>query len=206
MIRPIVVSTALYNAFAAAFTAVYTLFMVRDLGLDPALVGIVLAGGGVGGVIGGVFAERTASRFGIGRAIVGGSILLSIAHVAAPLATGGPGVTVPLLVGAGVLGNLGLVVSSVNKTSLIQRLVPAHTLGRVSATQQVAVLATVPLGAVLGGMLAEGVGLRLTVGLVHDLAAFAAGQSDRAPIVVPIRSRTTGSGSLRVCLKLACEG
>ena len=95
------ISLALYNAFAAAFVAVYTLFMVRDLGFDPSLVGIVLAGGGVGGVIGGVFVERAARRFGVGRAIVGGSIVLSIAHVAAPLATGGPGVTVPLLVAAG---------------------------------------------------------------------------------------------------------
>jgi len=165
LIRPIVVALALYNAFAAAFTAIEVLFMIRDLGLNPALVGIVLAGGGVGGVVGGVCAEQASRRFGIGRAIVVGAILLSVAHVAAPLAIGGPLVTAPLLFGASMLANFGLVIYSVNRASLIQQLVPAHAMGRVAATQQVVIIATVPIGAVVGGMLGEALGLRPTLGL-----------------------------------------
>ncbi len=165
MIRPIVVALALYNAFAAAFVAVDTLFMIRDLGLGPGVGWRGHGGSGVGGVVGGDFAERAAIRFGMGRAIMGSTILLSIGHVAAPLALGGSCVTVPLLCGAGVLASIGLVISTVSQTSLIRQLVPAHALGRVSAAQQVVVMATVRFGAVVGGMLGESLGLRFTVGL-----------------------------------------
>jgi predicted MFS family arabinose efflux permease len=94
-----------------------------------------ISGGGIGGVLGGLSAERAADRLGIGRAISAGSIMLAVAHFAAPLAFGGPGITVPLLFGAAALANFVLVVSSVNQTSLIQQLVPSYMLGRVSATQ-----------------------------------------------------------------------
>ncbi len=165
LLRPLVVALGLYNLFAGLFVAVYTLFMVRALGLDPAAVGAVIAGGGIGGIVGGLGAEPASRRLGIGRSIVGGAALLAVAHLAAPLASGPPAVTVPLLVAAGMLANLGLAVTSVNQTSLIQRLVPAHALGRVAATQQVLVTATVPLGAAAGGLLGEALGLRATVAI-----------------------------------------
>jgi MFS family permease len=173
LIRPLVLAGGAYNFFAAIFVAVYTLFMVRELGFAPATLGAVIACGGIGGVLGSIAAENASSHFGVGRAIVGGMILLAAAHVAAPLAGGPEQLTVPLLAGAALFAQFGLGVMSVNRTTLIQQLVPAHAQGRVAATQNVIVLAAVPLGAVLGGLMGEPLGLRATLGIaaIGTLAA-----------------------------------
>ena len=165
LIRPLVLATGAYNFFAAMFVAVYALFMVRELGLRPGEVGGIIASGGLGGVLGGLAAGRVARRFGAGRAIVGGALLLALMHVAAPVAGGPPMATVPLLAGAGLLAQFGLGVYAVNRTSLVQRLVPAHVLGRVAAGQQVIGLAAVPIGAALGGLIGEGPGPRTSLAI-----------------------------------------
>jgi len=165
LIRPLVLSGAVYNFFAAIFTAIYSLFMVRDLGLPPASIGAIVACGGVGGVLGSIIAEPVARRLSSGRAIVGGMLLLAVMHLVAPVAFGSAMVTVPLLAGAGLFAQLGVAVVVVNRTSLIQQIVPAQAQGRVAATQQVVTLAAVPFGAALGGWIAESVGLRATVAL-----------------------------------------
>ena len=165
LIRPLVLASGAYNFFAAMFVAVYTLFMVRELGLGPTEVGGIIASGGLGGVLGGLAAGRVARRFGAGRAIVGGAILLAVMHVAAPAASGPPMATVPLLGVAGLLAQFGLGVYAVNRTSLVQQLVPAHVLGRVAASQQVIGLAAVPIGAALGGLIGEGPGPRASLAI-----------------------------------------
>jgi len=162
---PLARASAAYNLFAGMFVAVYALFMVRDLHLEAAMIGVIWAVGGVGGVIGGVLAGAAARRVGLGPAIIVGGVLLAAGHVAAPVAFGPPLVVVPLLATAGAVGNFGLVLWLVNSTSLTQQIVSPHTLGRVSATRQTLVLATVPLGALIGGLLAEAAGPRLVVGL-----------------------------------------
>src|SRR5438132_1783181 len=175
LIRPLVLSTGAYNFFAAIFVAVYTLFMVREIGFAPATVGAVIACGGIGGVLGGLAAVRLAVRVGSGRAIVVSMIVLSAAHLLAPIATGPQLVTIPLLAGAALIAQWAVGVLTVNQTTLIQQLVPAHALGRVSASQRVIVIAAAPIGAALGGVLGELFGLRATVGIaaVGSVAATA---------------------------------
>jgi len=182
LIRPLMLAVAGYNFFAAIFVAVYTLFMVRELGLAPASIGAIVACGGVGGVVGGLLAEPVARRFGIGRAIVGGMILLATMHLAAPAAFGPPLVSVPVLATGGMLAQLALAVSAVNRTSMIQQIVPAHAQGRVSATQQVIVLASVPIGAALGGVMGATLGLRGTVVIAALGSIVATGALVRSPL------------------------
>ncbi len=158
-------ASAAYNLFAGMFVAVYALFIVRDLHLEAAMIDVIWAVGGVGGVIGGVLAGAAARRVGLGPAIMSGGVLLAAGHVAAPVAFGPPLVVVPLLAVASAVANFGLVLWLVNSTSLTQQIVSPHTLGRVSATQQTLALATVPLGALIGGLIAEAAGPRLVVGL-----------------------------------------
>jgi len=165
LLRPLVLALGTYNFFAAMFTAIYTLYMVRDLGLSPAGLGAVFACAGTGGVLGGLSAERVNRRFGTGRSIVGGAVLLAVMHLVAPLAVGPPVIAGLILAAAGMLAQLGFALLQVNTATLLQQLVPAHALGRVSATQQVVGLALVPIGAALGGVLADSLGLRATVGL-----------------------------------------
>jgi MFS family permease len=145
------------------FTAVYLLFIVRELRLEPAMVGAIVACGGFGGVLGALLAPRAAAMLTSGKAIVGGYILLASMHFVAPIAYGPAIVTVPLLAAGAFFAQLGLGVSAVNMTSLQQRIVPSYALGRVSATAQVIALIAVPVGATLGGVIGDSLGPRIAL-------------------------------------------
>jgi MFS family permease len=107
LVRPLAVSLCTYNFFAAIFVTVSTLFMVRDLRLEPAIIGIIMASSGVGAMLGGLASRPLARRLGIGPAIVGDSMGLAVAHFATPLASGPRIMVVPLLVAANVLSGVG---------------------------------------------------------------------------------------------------
>jgi MFS family permease len=165
LLRPLVLALGTYNFFAAMFTAIYSLYMVRDLGLSPLALGIIFACGGIGGILGGLSAERLNQRFGTGKSIVGGTVLLATMHLVAPLAAGPALFAGVLLAGAGILAQFGAALLEVNTTTLTQQLVPSHALGRVSATRQVVALALVPIGAAFGGIIGDAVGLRAAIGI-----------------------------------------
>ena len=163
LLRPLALSVCTYNFFAAIFVTVSTLFMVRELRLEPAIIGIIMASGGGGAVLGGLASRPLARRLGIGPTIVGGSAGLAIAHFALPLSTGPWSIIVPLLIAANVVSGVGELVGAVNRQSLIQHLAPDDALGRVVASQRFMILAAVPFGALLGGALGEAIGLRATL-------------------------------------------
>jgi MFS family permease len=163
LLRPMVLALGTYNLFAALFTGIYTLFMVRELGLTPTLVGAVFACGGTGGVLGGLVAGRVMRRIGTGRSVVAGAALLAIMHLPAAVAGGPPLLAAMILACSGVVAQLGFAVLQVSQTTLTQWLVPAYVLGRVTATRQVVVVALVPLGFALGGVIGDAFGLRTAV-------------------------------------------
>ncbi len=59
LLRPLAVSVCTYNFFAGMFVTVSTLFLVRDLTLEPASIGIIWASSGVGAVLGGSPRDRS---------------------------------------------------------------------------------------------------------------------------------------------------
>ena len=81
-----------------------------------------------------------------------------MAAAAGPLA-----VAVPLLLIAHALRGSGMTLFSVNQITLRQAITPSQLLGRVNATRRVVVFGVVPLGALLGGALGGGIGLRPTL-------------------------------------------
>ncbi|WP_316042168.1 hypothetical protein [Nocardiopsis sp. CNR-923] len=83
----------------------------------------------------------------------------------------------PFLVGAGFLvGGASIAVWNVITVSLRQRVTPDGLLGRVNSAYRLVAWGTMPLGAALGGLLAELVGLRAVFAVMASLMA--------APLVV----------------------
>ena len=70
LMRAVAGSAATLNFFGMAMYAVIVLYAVRELGLSAGLVGLVFAGGAVGGLIGTQIAARAARRLGAGPAIL----------------------------------------------------------------------------------------------------------------------------------------
>ncbi|MBA3518246.1 MAG: MFS transporter [Rhizobiales bacterium] len=162
-LRALVGGRGLLDLFNAMLEAVFVLYIVRALGIGPALIGFIFTVGGVGFLVGALLPNRASYRFGFGTATVGGIALVGLSDLLVPLASGSLLVVVPLLVTAQFLFGLGLTVFNVNQASLRQAIVPGRLQGRASATVHFLATGMVPLGAVLGGILGELIGLRATL-------------------------------------------
>jgi MFS family permease len=151
------------NLFNSALEAVWLLYVTRNLGIAPGLLGLISACGGAGFLIGALLPDKAARRFGLGPAIIGGVLLAALSDLLTPLA-GGPIVAIAaILVTSQFLFGLGLTVFDVGQLSLRQIDTPDHLQGRVNATVSVIGIGMVPLGGLLGGVLGETIGPRATL-------------------------------------------
>lgn len=130
--------SALYNPFAQWIMVLFTLHAVQVLGLDAARIGLVLAIGAVGALIGSLLAGPTVRRFGAGPpllwcAAVECSVLLLVPVVDA--AWGGVAVVAALGAIFAVNG-LGTAMSSVILVTIRQLRTPDGLLGRVNASMR----------------------------------------------------------------------
>jgi MFS family permease len=145
-------------AFAAAFS-VLVLFAVTPgpMGLSEAGYGVLLATLGVGSLLGTWLAVPAERRLGRVRTLVV-SVVLTGASLLVPAVT-----TSPVVVGASfVVSGVAIVLWNVVTVSLRQRITPDRLLGRMNAAYRLVGWGTMPIGAVLGGFLAEALGLRAT--------------------------------------------
>jgi MFS family permease len=169
LLRATAVTSAAGNFAFAIASAVSFVFMVRTLGLSSTAIGFVLALGSVTVMAGAALTPHLARYVGSARII-----WLSLA-VTGPIALLGPlaqpGRLAVLLVAGIAAGELGQIVYAITNVSLRQRLCPEHILGRVNATMRFLMMSLFPLGALLGGVLGEFVGLRPTLWLSGGIIA-----------------------------------
>ena len=71
-------TTATHRFFGNFIGTVVWLFMVRDLKLPLAIVGVSIGMGGVGALIGTLVAERITRRFGVGRTLIGALVIVPL--------------------------------------------------------------------------------------------------------------------------------
>jgi MFS family permease len=142
------------------------LLLARDLHVGGTLMGLLLAGSGVGGAVGGLVAHRFANRFGEGYGMVLACVLTAPTSLLIPLAE--QGWRLALVGGALCAIGFGAVVYNVLQISLRQTLAPPTMLGRVNATMRTVSWGTAPAGGFVGGLLAVAVGVRgaLLVGAI----------------------------------------
>lgn len=149
LLRRIAACTSLFNFFGAMTGSLLILFMVRDLGLEPGLIGLVFSAGAVGGLLGAFSATPFATFVGEGRAIPISAAFNVPFMFLTPLAAYGPAVLLLIVGGLGV--SFAVVVYNVTQVSFRQRMCPPHLLGRMNATIRFLVWGTMPIGAFLGG-------------------------------------------------------
>lgn len=147
----------------AVFETLVFVYVPRELGVSPNLFGLILSVGSLGSLGGAVVAERLVRRVGLGRVLMGALLLLALGDLVTPLAQGPTVVIVLLLVLGAVSFGLGVVLYRITQVSMRQALTPVHLQGRVSAVAYVATQGMVPMGALLGGVLGEVLGLRATL-------------------------------------------
>jgi MFS family permease len=154
VLRALALRVAGVNVLAAAQGAVLVLFAQERLGLGSVGFGLLLAGAAVGGVLGSVVAPWLSRRLGPVVVMMGGSVLSGLVAFGVGL-TRNPWAAGGLL----ALGGLCVVVFNVVLESLRQQLVPDRLLGRVIGAFRLFSYGAVPLGALVGGVLARSFGL-----------------------------------------------
>jgi predicted MFS family arabinose efflux permease len=162
------------NFGLTGLSTLLVLFMVRDLGLSSAGVGVAMALGSVGGVVGAVVATRVSAATGSARALRWFQLLAGPPAFLVLLA--GPGPEVAWLVSGIFVTGLGVVASNVIRGAWRNRYVPEQMLARQVTTAQVVNFGTMPLAAISAGLLGAGIGLRATIllmAMVHVAACLA---------------------------------
>lgn len=162
-LRAIAGSRGVLGFFNAMLESVFVLFVARSLGLSPATIGLVFAVGSVGFVVGSFLPDRLTTRFGLGPATVAAVALVGLSDLLVSFASETPIVALSMLMVAQFCFGIGFTVFNVNQASLRQIAVPGYLQGRASATVRVLALSLAPLGAIIGGLLAEMIGLRQTL-------------------------------------------
>jgi MFS family permease len=169
LLRALAGMVAVINLLGSAHDAILVLFAQERLGLGSVGFGLLLTGSAAGGVVGSVVAPWLGRHLGPAAMLLGGFVFQGAATI-------GVGLTSSPWVAGALLGVTGLVVVSFNVVmgSLRQALTPDHLLGRVISTFRLFSYGAVPLGALLGGVVARGFGLRapfLLAGVVVPVVA-----------------------------------
>lgn len=153
----IVAQFATFNAICFAPFMVLGAVAARSSLGGAGAWGAILAALGVGSILGGVLATRIPARRPLITATIGTS---AFALPQALLAI--PANALVVAAAAGVAG-IGLAVFSTVWETALQRRVPAEVLSRVSAYDWLGSVAFVPVGYLLAGPMAAGLGLRQTL-------------------------------------------
>ena len=169
VLRPLTVAAALVNLGGGAVGAILVLFAVDTIGLSEVGFGLLLGLGAVGGLLGASVATRlVAAR---GRRV-------TIVASAAVVATGSLGLAVvdaPLtLAVAWFVISAATATSNVVTRSLRQTVTPDRLLGRMVTSIRLVGLGAIPVGAIVGGLLARAVDIRAPF-VLGGIAVAAAG-------------------------------
>ena len=148
------------------FGATFFLFVLDELHLSPAVLGLVAGVGGFSSFIGAVIATRATRRWGIGRVAIVAMLMAAAGNAFIPLAPSGlPVIAIACLVMQQLVADSAVTVYDVTEVSVRQTLVDDRALGRVTSTFHFAAVVAQLAATLAAGLLAEVIGLRATAWL-----------------------------------------
>ena len=169
VLRTMAIMVGVGNLSSSAVGAVLVLYAVGEgsvLDLSEPAFGVLFASTAAGALLGGLVAERIQALLGRGRT-------LTITTVAMALWVATPALTteIALIVVSLFVGGVAIMVWNVTTVSFRQRVTPDRLLGRVNSTYRLLAWGTMPLGALLGGLLGEWLGVRAVFAVMGVVAA-----------------------------------
>lgn len=166
IMRATILSAAWINFFNFGFAALFLLYATRELGVPPALLGLVLGAGAVGGVVGAVIAAAVGRRIGLGPAFLLGCLLFPAPLILVPLATGPLPLVLAFLFMAEFGGGIGVMILDINIGAAILARTPDRIRNRVMGSFRFINYGIRPIGALVGGFLGSVIGVRETLFVV----------------------------------------
>ena len=161
LLRPIALNTATTMLFQAAAGAIMIVYLVREVHLRPATIGVLTMIGLGGAIVASAVTEKISIRYGDARLLLLSSTGIGVAFTLQALTA--PGWQVSWYVVAMLLAGFCIIVSYILQVSTRQRVCPPELQGRVSATMSFVSWGAAPLGSLLGGALGTAFGLHATL-------------------------------------------
>jgi predicted MFS family arabinose efflux permease len=171
LLRTLAALLAITNMATNVGWSTLVLFARNDLHVGSRWYGVLLATSAVGGVLGGLTAQRIVRKLGTRRSIIaasgvgalGTAMIAVLVHNAYAMAA------------CLTITSFAAVNWNVSTVSLRQRVIPDHIRGRVNSAYRLAAWGSIPIGALAGGFVANEFGLRAPwyLGAAMRLSVFA---------------------------------
>jgi len=163
-LRRLVATTTSLGLFYSLSTSTLILFITEILEVQAKYFGVLMAGAGSGGVLGGVLTPVLSKKFGRGAVLAVAIFISSITVLFQGLS---PNVWVFGVIG--FISTFSITNWNILLMSCYQVLIPAELYGRIHGARRTFVWGVMPIGALLGGVIAQS-GLRLPL-IVGGIAA-----------------------------------
>ena len=155
VLRSLTIFTAGLALCQSMVLGVLVLFGLQVLHLSRSGYGLFLATLALGQILGGVYAARIKQRLGAGRALVACALVAALGYLTAAVTATVLGAGIGLAAEA-----VAVAVGNVVGLSLRQAIVPGDMLGRVGNAARMCIYGAVPVGGLVGGLVAGTAGLR----------------------------------------------
>lgn len=176
LIRRITLCTSIGNlGFVVVFTLV-PLLILRELGFEPWVMGLVFGVGAAGGILGAMATPRLGRAIGEGTVIPVSAVAMGLALAGLPLAALAPSdaVAFGLLVVAEFIISFTVLTYNIMQVSMRQRVCPPRLLGRMNASIRFVVWGVMPIGALASGAIATHLGVVATMWIGVVISLFSA--------------------------------
>lgn len=162
-LRALTGAAATTSFFGGFFGALYVLFALTVIGLNPAVMGLLIGAGGLGSLLAAAVIERVARRFSLGRTLVVTLFLSGTLELFTPLAAlpGAPAVLFLLI--AQLVADVFGASHAILATTLRQTITPSEMLGRVNASVSFVAGGLGTAGLFIGGLLGKRIGMTPTL-------------------------------------------
>jgi MFS family permease len=177
LIRAISFTTSTSNMFGTIAGTMFALYLLKPefLNLNTASFGVLMSIGSVGGLLGAAATPRLIKLVGEGPLVVISAVSSGLAQLFLPLAWYVPReyALIPLAAQSFFTAFLALTYN-ITQVTARQRLCPEHLLGRMNASIRFMVWGSMPIGALIAGVLGTYLGVVSTIWIGTVLGVFSA--------------------------------
>ena len=149
-LRRLVVTTASIGVCYSMATATMVLFIIKELELPKQLFGVILALQSIGAIAGAFMAPRLSKKYGRSKVMTFGIVSSSIL-----ILVEGFSPNIYVLVTLSTLGGFAISQWNILLMATYQTVIPNELYGRIHGTRRTLVWGMMPIGSLLGGVLAQ---------------------------------------------------